>query len=116
MEADNSRRETTTAEKSTISGMPTTNGTTRNVGSTSSRRDLKSSREGINRRGENPRAKQNNSGMNTSAAAQETTGAAGDASNGRDTKLMDTSGEEGILTREETPGRLTAERSTKRKG
>ncbi len=51
-------------------------------------------------------------------AAQETTGAAGDANTTAEgiPKLMDTSGEEGILTREGTPGRLTAESTTKRKG
>jgi fibronectin type 3 domain-containing protein len=128
MEANNSR-ETTTAEKPTISGMPTTTGTASNVGSTNSRRDLNSSMGRQQQQRWESRDETTAVCMNTSTAgltegpttAQETTGSAGDANSGRDTK---TDGHIGIRreinkSREATAGtlgRLTAERTTKRKG
>jgi hypothetical protein len=59
--------------------------------------------------------------MNTSTAAQETTGAAGDANNGRDTKTGGHIGRRRDINKRRdatagTPERLTEETTTKRKG
>jgi hypothetical protein len=110
MEADNSR-ETTTAEKQTISGMPTLPGmleapvaeeTSAALGKAAT------AEEGIHGRNNCGMYEHINSRSNRrpdSSTRQETTGAAGDANTTAEgiPKLMDTSGEEEILTTVGTP-------------
>ncbi len=84
-------KEDNNSRKATVAGTPARTGTARNIGNTSSRRDLNSSRKGSNSRDSQQGVQgRNNNGKNTSTAgppaAQEAYGAAGDAKNSRDIK------------------------------